>query len=232
MTEEQKEILIAKMLDAPSSLSDEELDLISNDDELRDIYAVSASLSNANVCQPEIDIKAEWHNFMPRIQLKPSKKDWIMRVAAIFLGVIFATSIVVRIIDHTFSEEQQPAIAKIDSTPKANSTPVEHQNPQDHEEKGKAPEEEPKAIRSHTSEANNHIAKAEATKHTDSKAQAETDIDIDEYLRIQQARIDNDLAMQAAESYIEEYDDLVAMLDAAGAYNPALDNMIRTVTME
>lgn len=60
----------------------------------------------------------------------------------------------------------------------------------------------------------------------------ETDIDIDEYLRIQQARIDNDLAMQVAESYIEEYDDFVLILDAAGVYDPELDNMIRKVAME
>ena len=35
-----------------------------------------------------------------------------------------------------------------------------------------------------------------------------------------------------AESYIEEYDDLVEILDEAGAYNPEYDNMLRKVTIE
>lgn len=55
---------------------------------------------------------------------------------------------------------------------------------------------------------------------------------MDEYLRIQRARVDNDLAMQAAESYMREYNDLVALLDAVEAHNPELDNMINQVTME
>ena len=75
-----------------------------------------------------------------------------------------------------------------------------------------------------------HLAKAEIDQSKTTVGQVETDVD--EYLRIQQARIDNDLAMQVAESYTEEYDDLVAILDAAGAYNPELDNVIRKVTME
>ena len=71
MTEEQKEILIAKMLDAPSSLSDVELDSILHDDELRDIYEASAALSSACIRQPEWDMKAEWNSFRPRIRRKP-----------------------------------------------------------------------------------------------------------------------------------------------------------------
>lgn len=76
------------------------------------------------------------------------------------------------------------------------------------------------------------IAKAEVAPAKASRAQEEPVIDIDEYLRIQQARIDNDLAIQAAESYMEEYDNLVPILDAAGVYDPEFDNAIRKVTME
>lgn len=61
MTEEQIEILIAKMLDAPSSLSDEELDSILQDEDLRSFYAASAALGNACIRQPEWDMEAEWH---------------------------------------------------------------------------------------------------------------------------------------------------------------------------
>lgn len=65
MTEEQKEILIAKMLDAPASLSDMELDAILNDDELRDIYAASAALDSAYAAEAEFDMDAEWKRFCP-----------------------------------------------------------------------------------------------------------------------------------------------------------------------
>lgn len=56
MTEEQKEILIAKLLDCPSSLSDEELDLILHDGELREIYDASVAMSGALVRQPDFDM--------------------------------------------------------------------------------------------------------------------------------------------------------------------------------
>lgn len=63
MTEEQKELLIAKMLDTPSSLSEEDLELILHDEELRGIYEASAALSGACIRQPELDMIAEWNCF-------------------------------------------------------------------------------------------------------------------------------------------------------------------------
>lgn len=55
MTDEHKEILIAKLLDSPASLSDEELDAIAHDDELRDLYGVSSAVSDAYACRSEWD---------------------------------------------------------------------------------------------------------------------------------------------------------------------------------
>lgn len=228
MTEEQKEILIAKMLDAPASLSDMELDAISDDDELRDIYAASAALDSAYAAEQEFDMDAEWKRFSPRLRRKPDKMRWFMRVAAIFLGVIFAYSIVVKIINTSFTHAPQPVIAKVEQVSKAAERPTLHETL--HAAESIAVNH---AI-GHSSKPVNtrHIAKAELSMPATTPAQAEPEIDVDEYLRIQQARIDNELALQMAESYMEEYDRLVPILDAAGLYSSEMDDEIRKITME
>lgn len=230
MTEEKKEILIAKMLDTPSSLSDEELDLILNDDELCDIYSVSANISGACIRQPEFDMNAEWNKFRPRLRRKPTTMHWIMRVAAIFLGVLFASSVVVKIIDSAFTYDQRPVIAKVEKSTAIDNEAVVHHNIQVPKS-----EEEPEIkqrIERNNSGSNRHLTKTETNHPGSTVPQDESDIDVDEFLRIQEACIDNDLAMQVAESYVEGYDDLATLLNAAGTLNPELDNMIKKVTME
>ncbi len=229
MTEEQKELLIAKMLDTPSSLSEEDLELILHDEELHGIYEVSAALSGACIRQPELDMRAEWNSFRPRIKRKPTMMCWSMRVAAIFIGVILVSGIAIRIIDNVSTRNQTYVIAKVEQSEEAHDYPVVLQNYQATEVKEET-KQEPATVRRPYAVTDRHLAKAEIDQSKTTVGQVETDVD--EYLRIQQARIDNDLAMQVAESYTEEYDDLVAILDAAGAYNPELDNVIRKVTME
>lgn len=232
MTEAQKEILIAKMLDAPSSLSDEELNAILDDEELRDIYAASALVSSAKAAQPVLDTRAEWERFRPRIRRKPSSLRWIMRVAAIFLGVIFASAIAGNLIDYVFTYyAPQPAIAKADSPQQSDSAPLVQAAQQTVEPEMTLKVETPKQ-KKHPATPSRHLAKADIPKPAAELPVVDTDIDIDEYLRIQQARIDNDLAVQFAEAYMEEYDDLVPLLDAAGVYNAEFDNAIQRVTME
>lgn len=229
MTDEQKEILIAKMLDAPSSLSDKELDAILHDDELRDLYEVSSAVSSAYAAQPELDMEDEWKRFRPRLRRKPTAMRWAMRVAAIFLGVVLASGIAVRIIDRIYTHDRQPVIAKVDQLQELKPDLSIQQRPQT-----SSTDEMPQIEKSKPAVPATRIAKAEVTPAKASlphEAPA-IDIDIDEYLRIQQARIDNDLAIQAAESYMEEYYNLVPILDAAGVYDPEFDNAIRKVTME
>ncbi len=59
MTDEQRDIIIAKMIDAPAALTDEELRMIASDAELSDIQAVSAAVSGAYARKPTIDIEGE-----------------------------------------------------------------------------------------------------------------------------------------------------------------------------
>lgn len=233
MTEEQKEILIAKMLDAPSSLSGEELDLIVKDDELRDIYNASAAISTACIRHPELDMEEEWNIFRPRIRHKPSMVRWVMRIAAIFLGVLFASGVVVEIIDSKFAYDPQPVIAKVEQSPKTDSKPAVRQDTRVAESEKEESEIKQKIVRKHSSTYTPHTAKANTSQSGSvSQVESEIEIDVDEFLRIQQARIDNDLAMQVAESHMEEYDDLVALLDAVGSHKQELENMIKKVTME
>lgn len=235
MTEEQKEILIAKMLDAPASLSDMELDAILQDDELRDIYAASSALSSACIAEQKFDMDAEWKRFSPRLRRKPDRMRWFMRVAAIFLGVILASGVVVKIINTTFTHDPQPIIAKAERAVEPAERPTLRVPEQTAESMNNTPVNH--AIAHSSKSANTrHIAKAEVCKPTTTAAaalvQIEPEVDVDEYLRIQQARIDNELALQLAESYMEEYDDLVPILDAAGLYSSEMDNEIRKITME
>ncbi len=231
MTEEQKEILIAKMLDAPASLTDEELESIITDDELRDIHRVSSIVRGACIKHPEIDMEEEWKRFSLRMCLKPTRMRRIMRVAAVLLGVMFACGIVVRLIDYYASPNTQSLIVKMEQTLNSENTPPIIENLQISDCKADSiykstPQENQTVISKRT------LAKTKIAKPKIEQLPEATDIDVDDYLRIYQARIDNDLAMQEAEIYREEYDNVMAILYSDGKITPEIDNMIRNLTMQ
>ncbi|MBD5369057.1 MAG: hypothetical protein HDR83_07335 [Bacteroides sp.] len=211
MTDEQKEKLIAKMLDTPASLSDDELDEILRDPELLDLYEISAAVSNASIRQPDIDVNEEWTQFRGRIRRKPLPLDWIMRVAAIFLGVMFTAGILVKVIDYVFSQESAPVIAE--------------------SEKNAEPEILIPKISDPPTENRENLAVAAVT--TDHPVASPTDeIDIEEYLTIQQARIDNELALQDAAMYEDDFYELLPQLDLTGDEYALLYAELREITLE
>lgn len=223
MTEEQKEILIAKMIDAPSTLTDEELAIITEDQELRDIYETSSAISGASLSQSAYDPEEEWERFRPRIRRKSLRMHWFMRTAAIFLGVIFASGLIVRFIDKTLTEETKPAIAKVEQKPTSPvSSPISKTSAstisKSNEQRTKILKQKPV-----------YDKKKPAYDVADSE-ESEFDIDIEEYLRVQQARIDNDLALQAAEIYREEYLELMPFLGLLDEVNEEMDNSIDRIT--
>lgn len=232
MTEDQKESLIAKMLDAPSTLSGAELEAILYDDELRDIYEASAALSGACCRQPQLDMRAEWARFRPLLRRQPAARRWSIRVAAIFFGVILASGIAVRIIDNVFSNKPSRAIVNAEPPAEAKPAAIICPAPLAPQINTGKTESVPANEGHHRAPARHHLAQAETAPATEAAATVEPDIDIDEYLRLQQARVGNDLALQAAQSFAQEYDELTAILDAVGARDAALDNAIRKVTME
>ncbi len=212
MTDEQRDMLIAKIVDSPSSLTEKELDAMLHDDDLKDIYEMSAAVSSACICQPEPDVEAEWERFRPRLRRKPTPMKWVMRVAAIFLGVMLASGIAVKIINKVFTPKETAIIAKTETTVA----------------------EEPLSVEPIPKEAAAEVVAVKVKKRTTVKVKPreQNEMDIDEYLRIQQARIDNDIAMQNAAVYEDEYNNLMAILDIIGGRDDELENEIRKVTIE
>ena len=230
MTEEQKDILIAKMLDTPSLLSDEELESILSDEELREIYEMSAAVSGAYIGHPDFDVAEEWRLFRPHIRRKPMSMRWVMRVAAIFLGVAFVGGVLVRMIDKAM-DAPPTRVAKVHDVKKSPEIKAIEENTRSDEIRKK---EDSQSLFSEnkTVSSARHVAKTKIIK-TQQVELPEEDIDIDTYLRIQQARIDNDLAMMEAESYLYEYNEFLQDIDDIEAYDTTeLENAIRQVTIQ
>lgn len=199
MTEETKDILICKMLDAPASLTEEEVTLILRDEELRDIYEASALVSGALVSKKEFDGEQEWRLFRHKILPRPSLTRRFMRIAAIFLGVMAVGGILGRVIDYTLTkgyEEQVAETAKstTQKTPKIKEdTPIiPYVEPTAMPEPSKQP-----PIKATASAASQPIK----TPQTEE----EEEIDVEEYLRQQQEEIEDAIIRQNAEIYVDEY---------------------------
>ena len=188
MTEEQKYNLIAKMLDNPATLTDDEIAIITADDELTGLLDMSARLKNAYAEPVIIDAEEEWKRFRPRLKrhtLMPSRR-W-MRVAAIILGVIFLSTLLVRLTDFVFPPGQSPLIA--------DAVQSSH-----HDETVPMPTAEPAA----PAEEETPPAKTTAKKSKKHNVAVKKEIDIDEYVRIRQAKIDNDIATMMEEIKAKE----------------------------
>lgn len=102
MTDIQKEILIEKMINCPTDLTDEELMLILSDEELKDIYETSRILKTSLAKPPETDPRKEWELYRPRIARRPNMFGWIARIAAVFFAVVLIGKIVGYSIDWLF----------------------------------------------------------------------------------------------------------------------------------
>lgn len=232
MTEEHKELLIAKMLDAPASLSDKELEAIVSDAELRDIYEISAAASRAYIRQPQVDVDKEWADFRKRIHRPRPAMRWIMRVAAVFLGIIVC-GIIVKLTTKTVMPDETPAAVTAQTVPSVVEEPpsrpdlkVEETVPGPTRKTAPAPATRKKAVRAKTM-----LAKTQP--ETANKEIDNTDeIDVEEYIRIQQAKVDNNLALQEAEIYAERRLVMARLLDAIDGDGESEINNARKTIMQ
>ncbi len=216
MTEEQKDILTARMLDAPATLTDAEIEAILADAELRDIYDMSVAVGNACNPGPEADLKEEWDRFSRLLHRRPSRTGWLPRVAAIFFGVILLSGIVKTVIDRALTADSPPLIAEVAAT--APSDTVDVPEPTDPDVKDS--DEEPQASATRRQAQNEPSATAEAP-------------DLDEYIRIDQARIDNELALlTAAEIEAESEDMLIMMLEEGEEIPDGIDTGLTQLTLQ
>lgn len=230
MTEEQKDILIAKMIDTPSLLTDEEVVAILENEELRDIYEMSSEVSGACLPQPDFDMVEEWNRFRPFMRKKSFRIHWIMRVAAIFLGVILITAMAVKISDRFYTvNTKQCVVYKVGKPVESEqvSGGVNTQQGQDEN----AEENVITSVRKGSVSAVKPLSENKSVIDVENMATDE-EIDIDEYLRVQQARVDNDLALQTAEIYKDEYQTILQVFDILGEKDDEIINEMMQVTLQ
>lgn len=220
MTEEQKELLIARMIEVPSSLSDEELEAIVQDEELRALYEMCVDVEASSRTVPKIDTQEEWARFRPLLHRRHCAMRRFMRVAAIFLGVILAAGAIDKAIDRMLLYNEAPEIVKIEPSMPLRKKPEGEARP-----RPKPVEEalDPKPVAVQAS-----VPHQKAYRKVQSEPSS--DIDVDEYLRIQQAKVDNDLAIQEAEMYEMQKSVVLRIIDLMDEQQE--DNNFRKVIMQ
>ncbi|MDE6299323.1 MAG: hypothetical protein K2M10_06745, partial [Muribaculaceae bacterium] len=212
MTEEQKEILIAKMLDAPDSLSEAEVEMILHDDELRQLQAISYEMEDALTPGPKIDIERELDLWRLRLRKRPSKFRWIMRVAAVFAGVMILSGGVVKLVDFIFSQGEETVTAEVD---KSSDPQLIISLPMPTIEDAQIAETKTPPAEKKLSTSSRRIIHKSARKLP---AEREEEFDIDEYIRLQQAKVEHELAMQGANYVLEDVGDYMLMYLACLLY--------------
>ncbi len=227
MTEDQKDKLIAKMLDAPSSLSDEEVDMIMRDSELRDIHNMSSDIYSAVAPSPVIDMEQEWRMMRRRLPGRRPLMRRVMYAAAILFGIILASVTILKVVNGTRSTDN-PAPLLTDAEPKESIDTTAYTPPVI-----PGPEIRNEAI---TRQEPRRKPRRKARRQVAENTATDPEIDIDEYLRIQQARIDNELAMQNAEIMEFELTNLRQLYDSGYGMDPEaaeeLDDLINRITLQ
>lgn len=225
MKDAQKYILIAKMLEAPSSLSDEEVDMIVQDDELRDIYEMNALVAGAYISQPEFDVREEWNKFRPSILQRPKNFRKILRIAAIFVGLVISVAIAFSLLNRPM-EQSGTLMTKAEENPPVDniiSVVVSSLDSAIIRECIESP------VRNNVKSSPKLIAKAAINESVDSLPII--DIDLEEYARIEQAKIDNDIAMSLANIYMAEYD-MTGVILPEDDNNEMILRRIRMITLQ
>lgn len=193
MTEEQKEILLGRMVDNPAGLSSDDMAMIAGDEELRELYQLSADLKTACVKPPEIDEAKEWQRFRSRMRVarRRRRRSWMMRVAAISLGVMLLSGVAVALIDRLMlmPESTEIAAVPVDTVTVA---------PKQKEATGPGPIADA-AVKETVKETVGEAKRAGGKQSTPSEPS------IEEYLAVQQARIENEIATELAEAIKQQY---------------------------
>lgn len=225
MTDETKNILIAKMLDCPDTLTSDETAAIMGDEELRELYEISVRLQDSLQLEPQIDAQEEWNSFRQR--LVPARKRLFrrfMRIAAVFVGVALVSGIAVKVIHEATPESRLIAVADCDSI-----LPVLP------ETRLLVPDNGTLISGGEDISQAASVTPAPSAKEVTSKPgnpKTGQEMNVEEYIRIEQARIDNDVAMAMAQVYEDKYlASLEADMAIAMAVSPLLcDEIIPEVS--
>jgi len=195
MSPEEKDILLLKMLNDPGTLSEQEICQIMAEDELRELSAISAELKQLYAPSVHIDADKEWAVFRCRIQPRRHRNilRWYYAAAAVFAGLIIVSVVLLYLNGNSPDSRQTCVLTKADSI---FSVPL-HQVDED-TLPTQASEAKKAAVSS--SSAENRVISVAKKRNVSRKRPAPTvkDVDVEEYLRLEQARIDNEIALQKA----------------------------------
>lgn len=105
MTQEEKMKRLLDAQDNPEAFTEEELQAMLDEDDLRETAELMASLKQAYIGkEPEdIDVEAEWQHFAPQ---KPRR--WPLQIAAAFIGLLMLSGIAyatIRMVSNTRSQQ-------------------------------------------------------------------------------------------------------------------------------
>ena len=202
MTTEQKELLIEKMIDRPETLSAEEINQILADEELKDMYNLSVKMADELAPIPAVDIDTEWAKLQCSIAAEKCRKQPALRwigIAAAVAGITIFGGLAIKFAstnntlptpDNDIAHIEQPVLKTV---PEVKNTIEE------------IPVQSKPASKTDVQYSNHQKAKLPAEKHSD-------ELDIEEFMRIEQARIDNEVAMARSEAYIAEYETYIEVM--------------------
>lgn len=123
MTQEEK---MKRLLDAqnhPETFTEEELQAMLKEDDLRESAALMARLKQAYIGKEteDIDVDAEWQRFASQ---KPKRRSWSwMQIAAAFIGLLMLSGITYAAIHIVSSNRSQQAETAADTTAVAPTLP-------------------------------------------------------------------------------------------------------------
>lgn len=219
MTDDQKNELIGKMIDCPESLSPQDMEAIASDQELRDIYQVSASLAGAYAPMPDCKAEEQWARLRPLLMRPRRRRAWAFRAAAAVAAVALVAGLVMLRAPEPGPqlavEIPEPASGQVSDTAAVAVTKA-----------SVAPELMANAEA--VAQAKPKTAKAKPAKRKAAgkakKAAAADTLSFDQMMRVEQARADHCQAMAMAEVYLSNYKAMKMMADQGmapdGEYSP------------
>lgn len=212
MTEEIKNTLIEKMIDRPDELTSDEIMAICSDEELRELYEISTKLQDTLQPEPQTPVAQEWDMFSRRLGIRRPKKMLyrrLMPTAVAVAGVLLISAVIVKIIGHAPSVSDSSLTADVVNTD-ITENPADTIRCQNDKLVTTLKNDTPHIAEASMPDKNHSPKKAKSISTPTATP------DFDEYLRIEQARIDNEIAMAMAEVYEAEY---LASLEADCVFN-------------
>ncbi|MDE6022303.1 MAG: hypothetical protein K2G13_02260, partial [Muribaculaceae bacterium] len=189
---------------------------------------ISSDITSALAPMPELDMEKEWKAFRPRIWKWRSSSRWFMKVAAIFLGVMVIGGITGKLVDYFMTTDNQPLVAIV----KQPEPPMKETDPKHDAEASEKGSAEVIIENNESLPGVTHRKRVKTESIESETVKEENIIDIDEILRIEQAKIDNEMAILAAQQIEAEYNSILLNYDLSEIDNQQLTYTVNMLTMQ